>query len=354
MSEQAMKPGRRVKALAGRLIPYLLAVVASFVAAGIFIAAMGFDVPKAYATIFFTSFKSPNGFVQTLLKFVPLLLQALAFTVPLAAGKFNIGGEGQLIVGAIGATAVGILFAGLPPVLLLPMVILAGLLFGGLWAAIPAWLLYRFGINEILTTVLMNFISFSLIDYVATAVWRDPAAGHPTTIPIGAGGELPLLISRPPLHSGIILAVAIAAAVYVYTNRTAAGYELVATGANPRASMVYGINVRRMFLLSLILGGTLAGLSGAIEVAGVQHRLIEGLQSNYLPLGLIIGLISRGNSLAVPFVAFFIAVLEVGASAMQRTMMIPVEMVFIVEALVLLFVLLSDVVRSASLWDRRQ
>jgi ABC-type uncharacterized transport system permease subunit len=345
VSEQAMELGHSVKTLAGRLIPYLLAVVASFVAAGIFIAAMGFDVPKAYATILFTSFRTPNGFVQTLLKFVPLLLQALAFTVPLAAGKFNIGGEGQLIVGAIGATAVGILFADLPPLLLLPMLILAGILFGAFWAAIPAWLLYRFDINEILTTVLMNFVSFSLIDYVATEIWRDPMAGHPTTLPIGAGGELPLLIARPPLNAGIILAVFVAVVVYIYTNRTAAGYELVATGANPRASMVYGINVRKMFLLSLILGGALAGLSGTIEVTGIQHRLIEGLQSNYLLLGIIIGLIAKGNNLAVPFVAFFIAVLEVGASAMQRTMMIPVEMVFIVEALVLLFVLLSDVVR---------
>jgi ABC-type uncharacterized transport system permease subunit len=345
MSERAVEPVHNVKALAGKLIPYLLAVVASFAAAGIFIAAMGFNVPKAYATILFTSFRTPNGFVQTLLKFVPLLLQALAFTVPLAAGKFNIGGEGQLIVGAIGATAVGILFADLPPLLLLPMLILAGILFGAFWAGIPAWLLYRFGINEILTTVLMNFVSFSLIDYVATEIWRDPMAGHPTTLPIGAGGELPLLVARPPLNAGIILAVFVAVVVYVYTNRTAAGYELVATGANPRASMVYGINVRQMFLLSLILGGALAGLSGAIEVAGIQHRLIEGLQSNYLLLGIIIGLIAKGNNLAVPFVAFFIAVLEVGASAMQRTMMIPVEMVFIVEALVLLFVLLSDVVR---------
>ena len=345
MSERAMEPGHSVKTLAGKFMPYLLAVVASFAAAGIFIAAMGFNVPKAYATILFTSFRTPNGFVQTLLKFVPLLLQALAFTVPLAAGKFNIGGEGQLIVGAIGATAVGILLADLPPLLLLPMLILAGILFGAFWAGIPAWLLYRFGINEILTTVLMNFVSFSLIDYVATEIWRDPMAGHPTTLPIGAGGELPLLVTRPPLNAGIILAVFIAIVVYVYTNRTAAGYELVATGANPRASMVYGINVRQMFLLSLILGGALAGLSGAIEVAGIQHRLIEGLQSNYLLLGIIIGLIAKGNNLAVPFVAFFIAVLEVGASAMQRTMMIPIEMVFIVEALVLLFVLLSDVVR---------
>ena len=345
MSEQTTELGHSIKTPIAALIPYILAVVAAFVAVGIFIAAMGFNVLEAYATILFTSFRTPFGFVQTLLKFVPLLLQALAFTVPLKAGKFNIGGEGQMIVGAIGAAAVGIMFAGLPLPLLLPMVILAGMLFGGFWAAIPAWLLYRFGINEILTTVMMNFISFSLIDYVATEIWRDPAAGHPTTVPIGAGGELPLLVARPPLNSGLLLALAAAVIVYVYVNRTPGGYELVATGANPRASRVFGVNVRVMFLLSLIAGGILAGLSGAIEVTGVQHRLIEGLQSNFLLLGIIIGLIAKGNLLAVPFVAFFIAVLEVGASAMQRTMGIPVEMVFIVEALILIFVLLSDVVR---------
>jgi ABC-type uncharacterized transport system permease subunit len=199
--------------------------------------------------------------------------------------------------------------------------------------------------NEILTTVLLNFVSFSLIDYVATEIWRDPVAGHPTTVPIGAGGELPLLWSNPPLHFGIILALLIAAAIYFYTNRTSAGYELIVTGANPRAAGVHGIAVRRIFILSLVIGGMLAGLSGAIEVSGNHHRLIEGLQSNFLLLGIIIGLIAKGNNLAVPFVAFFIAILEVGASAMQRTLMIPGEMVFIVEALILLFVLLSDVVR---------
>jgi len=327
------------------LLPYLIAVVASLAAAGIFIALMGFDVLRAYSTILFTSFRTQNGFIQTLLKWIPLMLQAYAFTVPLAAGKFNIGGEGQLIVGAIGATAVGILFADLPAPILLPLVILGGIIAGAIWGLIPGWLLFKFNINEILTTVLLNFVSFALINYVATGPWRDPAAGHPTTIQIGAGGFLPNLISNPPLHAGIILAILLAVGVYIYTTRSTGGYELVATGANPRAAGVFGINVKNMFVFSLILAGAIGGLSGAIEVAGVHHRLIEGLQHNFLVLGLIIGLIAKGNNMAVPFVAFFIAVLEVGASAMQRTLMIPVEMVFIVEALVLLFVLLSDVVR---------
>ncbi|MEW6181358.1 MAG: ABC transporter permease [Chloroflexota bacterium] len=334
-----------MKTLGRTILPYLIAIAVAFAAVGIFIAAMGFDVGRAYQTILLTSFRTPNGFIQTLLKFIPLTLQALAFTVPLTAGKFNIGGEGQMIVGGIAAAAVGIVFSDLPAVILLPLVILAGVLAGAFWGLVPAWLLYRFGLNEILTTVLLNFVSFAFIDLVATGPWRDTTAGHPTTISIGQGGWLPMLIDNPPLHSGIILAVLVAAGIYIYTSRTTGGYELVATGANPRAAEVFGINVRRMFVFSLVLAGALAGLAGSIEVAGVHHRLIEGMQSNFLVLGLIIGLIARGNNLAVPFVAFFIAVLEVGASAMQRTLMIPVEMVFIVEALVLLFVLLSDVVR---------
>jgi simple sugar transport system permease protein len=327
------------------VLPYFAAVVLSFIAAGIFIAAMGFDVLKAYETILFTSFRTPNGFIQTLLKWVPVTLQALAFTVPLAAGKFNIGGEGQLIMGGIGATAVGIMLADLPLVVLLPISLLAGILFGAVWGWLAGWLLHRFGINEILSTVLLNFVSFQLIDYVATEIWRDPMAGHPTTIPLGTGAWMPMLVKNPPLNAGFILAIIVAIGIYIYATRTTGGYELVATGANARASKVFGIPISRMAVLSLVIGGALAGLSGALEVQGVQHRLIVGLQHNFLQLGLIVGLLSRGNNLAVPFVAFGIAVLEVGASAMQRTLMIPVEVVFIVEALVLLFVLLSDVVR---------
>ncbi|KAF0110321.1 MAG: simple sugar transport system permease protein [Chloroflexi bacterium] len=328
-----------------RFLPYLIAVVASFIAAGIFIAAMDFNPFKAYETILFTSFRTPNGFIQTLLKWIPLTLVALAFTVPLSSGKFNIGAEGQMIVGAIGATAVGIIFTDLPAYLLLPMVIIAGVLAGALWGLIAAWLLYQFNINEILTTVLLNFISFALIDYIATGPWRDPAAGHPTTIPIGAGGFLPMLINNPPLHSGIFLALLVAIGIYFFTNKTTSGYELVATGANPRAAKVHGINIRKMFLFSMVIGAGVAGLAGVIEVSGVHHRLIEGLHSNFPVLGLIIGLIARGKNQAVPFVAFFIAILEVGASAMQRTLMIPVQIVLIMEALILVFILLSDLIR---------
>ena len=328
-----------------KFFPYLISVLAAFLVVGVLLWALGFNPIKAYQTILFTSFRTPNGFVQTLLKWIPLTLTALAFTVPLSSGKFNIGAEGQMLVGAIGATAVGILFKDLPPALLLPLVVLAGMLAGSFWGLIAAWLLYQFNINEILSTVLLNFISFALVDFVATGPWRDPAAGHPTTIPIGANGFLPMLVKNPPLHSGIILAVIVAIAVYIFTSKTTSGYELLVTGANPRASKVHGIDTRKMFLFSLVIGAAVAGLAGVIEVAGTHHRLIEGLHSNFPTLGLIIGLMARGKNQAVPFVAFFISILEVGGSAMQRTIMVPVQIVLIAEALILIFILLSDIIK---------
>ncbi len=328
-----------------KIFPYLISVLAAFVVVGILLWILKFNPLKAYETLLFTSFRTPNGFIQTILKWIPLTLTALAFTVPLSSGKFNIGAEGQMLVGAVGAAAVGILFKDLPLGILLPLVILAGTLAGAFWGLISAWLLYQFNINEILSTVLLNFISFSLVDYVATGPWRDPAAGHPTTVAIGEGGFLPMLVKNPPLHSGVILAVIVAVAIYYFTSKTTAGYELVVTGANPRASKVHGIDIKKMFLFSMIIGAAAAGLAGAIEVSGVHHRLIEGLHSNFATLGLIIGLMARGKNQAVPFVAFFIAILEVGGSAMQRTIMVPVQIVLIAEALILIFILLSDIVK---------
>ena len=344
MTSIAIRAPRGLPAL-GRLLPYVLAVLAAFAVAGIAILAMGHDPLLAYQSILTTSFKTPFGFVETMHKWVPLVLQAVAFTIPLTAGKYNIGGEGQLLVGATGATAVGILLADLPMAALLPLLLVTGTVVGGVWAGVAAWLMHRFGINEILSTVLLNFVSFGVVDYIASEVWSDPAAGHPSTIPVGDGGLLPL-IGRPPMHTGVILAAVVVGVAIVWMRRSIGGYELRAVGANARAAQVHGIRVGPVAVGALVIGGAVAGLSGAIEVAGVHGKLLEGMQSNYLLLGIIIGLIARGNILAVPFVAFGIAVLEVGASAMQRSAGVPSEMVLIVEALILVFVLLSDVVAA--------
>lgn len=338
-------PTARARKITLHVLPHLVAVLAAFAVTGLIVVLLGYDPVNAFRAVATTSFRTPFGFVETLQKWVPLTLMALAFTLPLAAGKFNIGGEGQLILGATGAAAVGITLSDLPLPILLPLVLLAGILAGAVWAGIAAWLMDRFKVNEILSTVLLNFVSFGVLDYVASEVWPDVGAGYPSTVAVGPGALLPG-IGRPPLHTGVILAAVVALFVAVGVRRSTAGFELRAVGANERAARVHGIRAGRVAVMAMVLAGALGGLAGAIEVAGVQDRLLEGIQSNFLLLGIIIGLIARGNALAVPFVAFGIAVLEVGASAMQRTAQVPVEIVLIVEALILLFLLLSDVVAN--------
>lgn len=331
------------QALARKALPYLIAVLLAFAVAGLLVTALGYDPIRAFRAVATTSFRTPFGVVETLHKWVPLTLMAFAFTIPYAARRFNIGGEGQLILGATGASAVGIVLSDLPTVVLLPLVIVAGVLAGAFWAGIAAWLMDRFHVNEILSTVLLNFVAFGVLDYIASEVWPDVGAGHPSTVVVGEGALLPEL-GRPPLHTGVLLAVLVAVLVAVGVRRSVAGYELRAVGANERAARVHGVRAGRVAVAAMVMAGGLAGLAGAIEVSGVHGRMLEGIHSNFLLLGMIIGLIARGNAVAVPFVALGIAILEVGASAMQRTAQVPVEIVLIVEALILLFLLLSDVV----------
>ena len=326
------------------LLPYVLALVLAFLVSGVVIALLGYDPLAAFRTILTTSFKTGFGFTETLTKWVPLLLLALGFTIPLAVGRFNIGGEGQLLVGGTAAAGVGIVYADLPAGVLIPLTVVAGLLAGAVWAGIAALLMGRFRVNEILSTVLLNFVAFQVVDYAATEIWADPAAGVAATRSVGANAVLPTLGGPPGVHAGILLAAAISLVTIVVTRRTPAGFELRAAGLNPRAAAVNGIRVGRIAVVALIVGGALGGLAGALEVTGVHGRAIEGMQSNFLLLGIIIGLIARGSALWVPVVAFGIAILEVGASSMQRTVGVPAEMVLIIEALILIFLLLSDVI----------
>jgi general nucleoside transport system permease protein len=228
----------------------------------------------------------------------------------------------------------------------MPLLIVAGVLAGVVWAGIAAFLMGRFGVNEILSTVLLNFVSFQVLDYAATEVWSDPAAGVAATQRVGEGAVLPDIGGPPGVHAGILLAGLVALATIVVTRGTAAGFELRAAGTNPRAAGINGIRVEKVAVVALIIGGALGGLAGALEVTGVHGRALEGMQSNFLLLGIIIGLIARGSALWVPLVAFGIAILEVGASSMQRTVGVPAEMVLIIEALILIFLLLSDVIAA--------
>ena len=336
-SSQQSAASRRARLSLGAALPYAIAVVAAFAVVAVLIVALGHDPIQAFRAVLTNSFRNQTGVVQTLQKWVPLTLLALAFVIPLAAGRFNIGGEGQMILGATGAVAVGIVGSGLPAAVLLPLVVLAGVLAGALWAAVSAWLMDRFSVNEILSTVLLNFVSFELLDYIASSVWSDAGAGGAVTIPIAAAAELPT-VGRPPMHIGVILVAFLAAGAAVLARRSTAGYELRAVGFSPDAAHYGGIRPRGQVMLAMVISGALAGLVGINELAGVQHRLLLDFVVGAGFTGIAVSLIGRNHPVGIVLAALlFGALFQGGAELAFEIPGFSRDMVTTLQGLIVLF-----------------
>jgi ABC-type uncharacterized transport system permease subunit len=268
-------------------------------------------------------------------------------------GVINIGGEGQILVGALATTALAVSFPGWPGWLLLPLCLLIGALAGAFWGGIPGVLKARLGVNEILSTVMMNAIAVQLGNFLLRGPLIDPAEIEAGTR-IAQSALLPnqvwltRLVPRTLLHSGALIALALAFLVYIFLWRTTIGYRIRAVGLNPAAARYAGIPVRFYQALSLILGGAFAGLAGAVEVMGVQHRMLEGLSGGYGFSGIVAALFGNLHPLgAIPASVLFGGLL-VGADQMQRAVQVPSALI---ETLLGLIVLL---VVGSKIWSTRR
>ena len=325
----------------------LLAMLAALLVGVLLLLMLGADPVKAYSALIQGALGNVSGITQTLTKATPLLLVGLGICIAFRGGVINIGGEGQIVVGALGATAFAVGFEGLPGLILLPLTLLSGAAAGLVWGGIPGLLKARLGVNEILTTVMMNQIALRLMNFLLRGPMLDPehvAAG--TSIPQSAtlpeSVWLPRLVPRTLFHSGAILAVLLALAVYFLLWRTTIGYRIRAVGLNPHASRYAGIPVPNYVTLSLALSGMLCGLAGAVEVLGVHHRMLEGLSGGYGFSGIVAALFGKLHPLgAIPASALFGALL-VGADKMQRAVQVPSALAIALEGLVVLFVVASD------------
>jgi simple sugar transport system permease protein len=303
---------------------------------------------KAYSALLEGAVGSVSGITQTLVKATPLLLVGLGITIAFRGGVINIGGEGQLIVGALAATALALALPDWPGVILLPLVLLAGTLAGAAWGGVPGALKARLGVNEILSTIMMNQIAIQLANFLLRGPMIDPKEIEAGTR-IAQSALLPQqvwlirLVPRTLLHGGAILAVVLAVLVYVFLWRTTVGYRIRAVGLNPEASKYAGINVPLYQMLALVLGGAFAGLAGAVEVLGVQHRMLEGLSGGYGFSGIVAALFGKLHPLgAIPASALFGGLL-VGADKMQRAVQVPSSLIEALLGLVVLFVVGSDI-----------
>jgi simple sugar transport system permease protein len=309
-------------------------------AAGLALA--GYDPIAALASLWSGAFGSWYAFTSaTLVRAVPLILIGLGIALAFRAGTFNIGAEGQFYAGAIAATWLGLHAGGLPPALAVLVVWSGALIAGALWVAVPVGLRLRYGVLEVISTLLLNFIAEALVSFMVQGPLQERQGIYPQSDPIVAAARLPVLPGTR-LHAGLLLALGCAGALWYLFARTRWGFELRAVGTGPRAAEISGqIDSRRVAAQALLASGAVAGLAGGVEVTGVSYALYQNLSPGYGFTAIAVALLARLHPVGVVGAGVLFGALEAGAGAMQRDAGVPAVAVSVVEAVVLIVVVIA-------------
>ena len=311
--------------------------VISIAVAAILVIVSGADPLKACRLFFNGIFGNLNGFGEVFVKATPLILTGLGCSVAFRTGFFNIGAEGQFYAGALVSAWVALHTGGIPDILRIVCAILAGFLFGGIWALIAAMLKARFKISEIIVTIMLNYIAMDLLGISVRTFLMDPAGSIPQSEKIDGSVTLLRFLKPTRIHTGILIAFVAVFLVWFLMEKTTQGYELKAVGFNKRAAACNGISVGKNIILSAVISGGLAGIAGAVEVLGVQKKLMEGISGGCGYTAVLITLLASNHPVGVLLAAVLYAALEVGAGSMQRQMGVPASIVdFLIGFIVLL------------------
>lgn len=307
----------------------------------------GVEAGAAWRALFWGALGSEYSLGEVLLKAAPLTLTGLAVALCCRLNLWNIGAEGQFVCGALAACWVGLFLApGLPPQQLLPLALAAGGLGGAAWSLVPALLKARLGVSEILSTLLMNYVAVLFMEHLHYGPWRDPAGlGFPGTAELPQAAWLPTFWGTR-VHWGLPLALVLACALWFLLARTRWGFRARVLGQSPRAAAYAGFHGARITVAALCLSGALAGLAGAGELLGVQHRIQDGLASGLGFAGIVVAFLARLNLLAVPLAALFLGALLVGADQLQTELRLPGAATLAMEAALLFGALLGEFLAS--------
>jgi simple sugar transport system permease protein len=283
----------------------------------------------------------------TLVRATPLILTGLAVAIAFRAGVFNIGAEGQFLMGAVAQATVALTLHALPAVILLPLTLAAGMVAGAGWAWIAAILRSRFQVLEVISTIMLNFVALYLVSYLVRGPLQEPTHIYPQTSSIVEAARLPRFGPTTRLHLGFAIAIAACIAAWWAIKYTAAGFRLRAVGANPHAARSAGlIDTEQTATNAFLISGALAGLGGAIEVAGVTFALYENISPGYGFTAIAVALLARLEPIAVIVTGIAFGALEAGAAAMQRDAAVPSVVVSVVEALIILALVAFDRARA--------
>jgi len=295
----------------------------------------------AFFYMFYGAIGNVNFLIETLVRMSPILLVSLGLGIAFKCKVWNIGAEGQLYIGAFVGAETAIALGNTPWAL--PAAVAMGILGGMGWAAIPALMKIRLGINEVITTFLMNFVAIGLVTWLISYPFQSPTADFPQSANVPAASMLPVLLTNTRLHLGIIIAlVVVFPLVYFLVQKTTFGYKLRVVGENPDAARYGGINVKRTIFLALVLSGGLAGLAGLFEVLGVQFSVMSSLSPGYGYTGIVVALLGQTNPIGILLSSFLLAAIYNGSVNLSIQLGQPTGIVLFIEGVLVIFVLGSE------------
>jgi simple sugar transport system permease protein len=336
MTDAGTATARQLPGWAESVLGALFALAVSIAGGAIIILIVGESPIRVYATLLRGAFGSPERIAGSLLQATPIITCGVAACIALRGGLFNIGVEGQLYVGAFAAAWVGFTFQ-MPPVIHALAALGAGMVAGALWIAIPAVMRARYQANEVVSTILMNYVAVLLTSYLTIAVFKRPG-GWSETDPIAPTAELFRLIDGSRLNIGLAIGVVAAVLLHLFLTRTGPGYSVSAMGSNPKFAAYGGVPVKRNIVLVLLASGAVGGLAGGVETLGVHHRFMEGFAPGFGFDGVIAALLANGHPLGVVLVALFFGALRAGSLLMEVETEASREIITVIQAFIILCV----------------
>ncbi|MCW4115544.1 ABC transporter permease [Aurantimonas sp. MSK8Z-1] len=322
----------------------LVAVALTLAAGAILFTLLGYDGAGAVRSIFVTPLFDPYRWQDLLVKAAPLALIATGLSIGFRANVWNIGAEGQYVLGGLAATGVALLTHEMEGAWILPAMVLAGILGGMAWAAVPAALRTRLGVSEILTSLMLNYVAIQLLYYLMRGPWKDPMGfNFPQTVLFSASQTLPMAVPGTLIHWGVPLAAILALAVWFAVGRTVAGFQIRVVGLAPDAARYGGFRERATVWLALLAGGGFAGLAGALEASGPFGQMVPAFPTGYGYTAIIVAFLGRLNALGILVAAMVLALTYVGGESAQTAIGLPAAAVGVFQAMLLFFLLAADV-----------
>ncbi len=348
----------KYRELAVSIIIVVLALLAALILGGFLFLVAGSNPFEAYGVMLTQPLSGLFGITEMLVRAAPLMLVGLGIAIAFRSGILNIGGEGQIMLGAIFGTAVGLALPDVPKPLLVPIIFICAFIGGGIWGGIAGWMRAYLNVNEILSTVMLNYIAMQIYLYLLRGPMIDPkevsyGTGVPQTALLSENAWLTRFIRGFRLHSGLFIAIALAIIVFLFLWKTTVGYRMRAVGAEPKAAIYSGMNVRHHLVLAMILSGGFAGMAGAVEVLGVHHRALESISAGYGFSGIVVALFGGLHPIGIIPASVVFGLLIVGADMMQRAVEVPASIILAIQGLIIMAIVSSNIfLRNPKMRDK--